>query len=59
MDSLGAIDGQDHIEPIIYICAECGNDLAVQPTQTVRCRNCGSRILYKKRSHRLVQYEAR
>ncbi|KAK2197931.1 bifunctional DNA-directed RNA polymerases I [Babesia duncani] len=40
------------IEPIVYICGECGNDVALQPTAAVRCRNCGSRILYKKRAYR-------
>ncbi|EKX72035.1 DNA-directed RNA polymerases I, II, and III 7.7 kD polypeptide, putative [Theileria equi strain WA] len=49
----------DSVEPITYICGECGNDIALQPTAAVRCRNCGSRILYKKRSYRVVQYEAR
>ncbi|GFE53028.1 DNA-directed RNA polymerase II RPABC4 [Babesia ovis] len=43
MESTNSIDTQEHLEPIIYICAECGNDLAVQPTQTVRCRNCGTK----------------
>uniref|UniRef100_A0A3B0MU25 DNA directed RNA polymerase, 7 kDa subunit/PUB domain containing protein, putative n=1 Tax=Theileria annulata TaxID=5874 RepID=A0A3B0MU25_THEAN len=48
----GFNDTEDLIEPITYICGECGHDVALQPTSAVRCRNCGSRILYKKRSYR-------
>ncbi|UKJ89282.2 putative RPC10 subunit of RNA polymerases I, II, and III [Theileria orientalis] len=48
----GFNEGDDIVEPITYICGECGNDVALQSTAAVRCRNCGSRILYKKRSYR-------
>eukprot|EP00375_Theileria_parva_P000366 XP_763035.1 transcription activator [Theileria parva strain Muguga] len=45
-------DNDDLTEPITYICGECGHDVSLQPSSVVRCRNCGSRILYKKRSYR-------
>lgn len=55
----GLFENDDSAEPITYICGECGNDVALQPSAAVRCRNCGSRMLYKKRAYRVVQYEAR
>lgn len=34
---------------------ECGHDVTLQPSSAVRCRNCGSRILYKKRTRKRKQ----
>ncbi|KAI3922431.1 hypothetical protein MKX01_006120 [Papaver californicum] len=31
----------------------------LKPGDVIQCRECGYRILYKKRTHRIVQYEAR
>jgi len=44
---------------ITYICGQCGNDVELKPNDQVRCRECGYRILFKKRMHRPMQYEAR
>ncbi|KAL4426189.1 hypothetical protein ABPG77_007471 [Micractinium sp. CCAP 211/92] len=42
-----------------YICGDCGTENTLKPGDVIRCRECGYRILYKKRTKRVVQYEAR
>lgn len=42
-----------------YICGDCGAENTLKPGDVIRCRECGYRILYKKRTKRVVQYEAR
>ena len=42
-----------------YICGNCGFRQSVKKLQTIRCVACGYRILYKARTKRLVQFEAR
>ena len=44
---------------VAYICGDCGAENTLQPGDVIRCRECGYRILYKKRTKRVVQYEAR
>ena len=33
-----------------YICGECGQVTDIKPKDPIRCRFCGYRILYKKRT---------
>ena len=33
-----------------YLCARCGKDVRLKRADLIRCRECGYRILYKKRS---------
>lgn len=42
-----------------YICGDCGAENTIKAGDVIRCRDCGYRILYKKRTKRVVQYEAR
>ena len=42
-----------------YICGNCGSEVAIKPGDVIQCRDCGYRILYKKRTKRVVQFEAR
>lgn len=43
-----------------YICAECGKENDIKPNEDpIRCRECGYRILYKKRTKRPIQFLAR
>ncbi|KAI2626284.1 DNA directed RNA polymerase [Xylaria nigripes] len=42
-----------------YICGDCGYKFALRRTDTIRCKECGCRILYKERTKRMVQFEAR
>jgi DNA-directed RNA polymerase I, II, and III subunit RPABC4 len=44
---------------MVYICGQCGIDNDVRPKDPIRCSSCGYRIMYKKRSKKVVQYEAR
>ncbi|KAL5196761.1 hypothetical protein ABZP36_000273 [Zizania latifolia] len=39
--------------------ADCGAENTLKPGDVIQCRECGYRILYKKRTRRIVQYEAR
>ena len=45
--------------PLMYSCADCGHDVELQMGAPVRCSSCGFRILLKKRTRRMVQFEAR
>ena len=42
-----------------YRCGDCGARNVIKSTDPVRCRQCGFRILYKIRTKRLIQFEAR
>ncbi|KAJ3292552.1 DNA-directed RNA polymerase core subunit rpc10 [Rhizoclosmatium sp. JEL0117] len=44
---------------VSYTCGDCGADNAINPREPIRCKECGHRILYKKRTKRMVQFEAR
>ena len=33
-----------------YLCADCGNDVKLKKTDAIRCRECGHRVLFKKRT---------
>jgi DNA-directed RNA polymerase I, II, and III subunit RPABC4 len=48
-----------HNAAVQYICGDCGADTNIKQGDVIRCRECGYRILYKKRTNRVVQYEAR
>ncbi|GLJ49080.1 hypothetical protein SUGI_1035370 [Cryptomeria japonica] len=56
---LSTMDGPAVPEPVGYICGDCGAENALKPGDVIQCRECGYRILYKKRTRRIVQYEAR
>ncbi|PWN90465.1 hypothetical protein FA10DRAFT_266938 [Acaromyces ingoldii] len=45
--------------PMEYICAECASINEIKPREPIRCRECGHRIMYKKRTNRMLQFEAR
>ncbi|OJT13301.1 DNA-directed RNA polymerases I, II, and III subunit RPABC4 [Trametes pubescens] len=42
-----------------YLCADCGAKNEIRSREPIRCRECGHRIMYKKRTNRMVQFEAR
>ncbi|KAH9938400.1 DNA directed RNA polymerase [Fomitopsis serialis] len=42
-----------------YLCADCGAKNEIRSREPIRCRECGHRIMYKKRTKRMVQFEAR
>ncbi|ENN72310.1 DNA-directed RNA polymerases I, II, and III subunit RPABC4 [Dendroctonus ponderosae] len=45
--------------PMVYICGECHSENEIRPRDPIRCRECGYRIMYKKRTKRLVVFDAR
>ncbi|EFP07909.1 CRE-RPB-12 protein [Caenorhabditis remanei] len=53
--------GQGHVKSnsMIYICGECHGENEIKPKDAIRCRECGYRILYKKRCRKLMVYDAR
>ncbi|KAL6703252.1 DNA-directed RNA polymerase core subunit rpc10 [Coniothyrium glycines] len=44
---------------IVYKCGDCDGDVPLKRGEPIRCRNCGHRVLYKQRTNRMVQFEAR
>ncbi|KAF7301422.1 DNA-directed RNA polymerase I [Mycena indigotica] len=46
-------------EQMEYNCADCGATNEIKSREPIRCRECGHRIMYKKRTKRMVQFEAR
>ena len=42
-----------------YVCAQCAVNFTLSPKEPVRCKECGHRVLYKARTKRMVQFEAR
>lgn len=46
-------------QPMIYICGECHTENEMKSRDPIRCRECGYRIMYKKRTKRLVVFDAR
>ncbi|KAF7009229.1 hypothetical protein CFC21_023798 [Triticum aestivum] len=46
-------------EPVSYLCGDCGAENTLKTGDVIQCRECGYRILYKKCTRRIVQYEAR
>lgn len=43
----------------VYRCGECNKDVVIKAKDAIRCRECGYRILMKKRTPKVVQFEAR
>uniref|UniRef100_A0A7N2MMR1 Uncharacterized protein n=1 Tax=Quercus lobata TaxID=97700 RepID=A0A7N2MMR1_QUELO len=39
-------------EQVNYICGDCGMENTLKPGDVIQCRECGCRILYKKRTRR-------
>uniref|UniRef100_A0A8C1RGB0 DNA-directed RNA polymerases I, II, and III subunit RPABC4 n=2 Tax=Cyprinus carpio TaxID=7962 RepID=A0A8C1RGB0_CYPCA len=53
------MDSQEKIQPpkqqpMIYICGECHTENEIKARDPIRCRECGYRIMYKKRTKRRI-----
>ena len=44
---------------MIYVCGECRSDNEIKSRDPIRCRECGHRIMYKKRTNRMMVFDAR
>ncbi|KAF2996606.1 DNA-directed RNA polymerase core subunit rpc10 [Curvularia kusanoi] len=42
-----------------YKCGDCDQDVPLKRGEPIRCKQCGHRVLYKQRTNRMVQFEAR
>ncbi|CAG9986723.1 hypothetical protein V2G26_012062 [Clonostachys chloroleuca] len=42
-----------------YLCGDCGGSVHLGKDSTVACPHCAGRVLYKERTKRMVQFEAR
>jgi len=42
-----------------YLCGECNSKVSLARGDAIRCKECGHRVLYKERTKRMVQFEAR
>jgi DNA-directed RNA polymerase I, II, and III subunit RPABC4 len=59
-DAVLTIEREDiHQITTAYLCGDCGLDVMLKPQDVVRCRKCGHRIVYKKRTEIPVQFLAR
>ncbi|GFS05697.1 DNA-directed RNA polymerases I, II, and III subunit RPABC4 [Elysia marginata] len=41
-------------QTMIYICGECHAESEIKARDPIRCRECGYRIMYKKRTRRCI-----
>ncbi|GAB1319379.1 DNA-directed RNA polymerase core subunit rpc10 [Madurella fahalii] len=42
-----------------YLCGDCAARVPLEKGAPIRCNKCGARVLYKERTKRMVQFEAR
>ena len=51
----GGMGGLATRNPVMeYICADCAATNEIRPREPIRCRECGHRVMYKKRTKRMV-----
>jgi DNA-directed RNA polymerase I, II, and III subunit RPABC4 len=41
---------------ITYLCGYCGRECPLKPKDVIRCRSCGHRVMFKKRTNRSMWY---
>ncbi|KAI6351398.1 hypothetical protein MCOR25_009958 [Pyricularia grisea] len=46
-------------QPILYSCGDCGFKFEMNRRDPIRCTECGCRVLYKNRTNRMIEFEAR
>ncbi|KAI5289952.1 DNA-directed RNA polymerase core subunit rpc10 [Ascosphaera aggregata] len=44
---------------VTYICGDCSARVSLKRSDPIRCKECGHRVLYKERTARMVQFQAR
>lgn len=55
----GNVQPQAINKPMVYVCGSCHKENEIKPKDPIRCIDCDHRILYKKRTKRLVVFDAR
>ncbi|CAG7875333.1 unnamed protein product, partial [Brassica rapa] len=53
---LESISMDQQPEPVTYVCGDCGQENTLKSGDVIQCRECGYRILYKKRTRRGETY---
>ncbi|KAI9759070.1 MAG: DNA-directed RNA polymerase core subunit rpc10 [Chaenotheca gracillima] len=51
--------GEDEGPAVTYLCGDCNSKVSLKKNDPIRCKECGHRVLYKERTKRMVQFEAR
>lgn len=51
--------GATDVAKLPYECGDCSVTVYLGPGDPVHCNECGCRIFYKKRTSKVVQYNAR
>ncbi|KAM4058784.1 DNA directed RNA polymerase, 7 kDa subunit [Hirsutella rhossiliensis] len=52
-------EGHDSRAVMSYLCGDCGGTVTLTKDALVACPHCAGRVLYKERTKRMVQFEAR
>ncbi|KAL2203810.1 hypothetical protein CC79DRAFT_1371835 [Sarocladium strictum] len=52
-------DALDNRANMTYTCGDCGWNVTIRKDSNIACTNCAGRVLYKQRTKRMVQFEAR
>jgi len=50
---------EDTSRPVAYLCGDCDTRVTLKRGDPIRCKECGYRVLYKERTNRMIQFEAR
>ncbi|CAK1355891.1 DNA-directed RNA polymerases II, IV and V subunit 12 [Cercospora beticola] len=50
---------EDTSKPVNYLCGDCDTKVVLKKGDPIRCKECGYRVLYKERTNRMIQFEAR
>ena len=50
---------EDVSRPVGYLCGDCDAKVYLKRGDPIRCKECGYRVLYKERTNKMVQFEAR
>ncbi|KAI9932947.1 hypothetical protein ASPWEDRAFT_166601 [Aspergillus wentii DTO 134E9] len=59
-NAFGDVGASSMDGPIVaYLCGECNSRVSLKRGDQIRCKECGHRVLYKERTKRMVQFEAR
>ncbi|OQR78262.1 DNA-directed RNA polymerases I [Tropilaelaps mercedesae] len=45
--------------PMVYICGDCHHENEMKLSDPIRCRECGYRIMYKRRTKNHNVFDAR
>ncbi|KAH6970957.1 hypothetical protein BGZ61DRAFT_458238 [Ilyonectria robusta] len=55
----GTRDAHESRAVMSYLCGDCGGSVTLGKDALVACPHCAGRVLYKERTKRMVQFEAR